>query len=206
MLLIIKRDGAVAEFNGQKIEKAVLAAFEEVDGSITPYAEAKAANIASYVKEVAEISDHELTVEEIQDLVENGLMSCKRKDVARAYIQYRYDRTKVREHNTAFMREVARKLDASDVQNQNANLDEHSFGGRMGEANRALMKKFALDNCMSEMSRNNHLNNYIYIHDLDSYAVGMHNCLTIPFDKLLATGFNTRQTDVRPANSIEPAF
>ena len=206
MLLIIKRDGAVAEFNGQKIEKAVLAAFEEVDGSITPYAEAKAANIASYVKEVAEISDHELTVEEIQDLVENGLMSCKRKDVARAYIQYRYDRTKVREHNTAFMREVARKLDASDVQNQNANLDEHSFGGRMGEANRALMKKFALDNCMSEMSRNNHLNNYIYIHDLDSYAVGMHNCLTIPFDKLLATGFNTRQTDVRPANSVNTAF
>ena len=206
MLLIIKRDGAVAEFNGQKIEKAVLAAFEEVDGSITPYAEAKAANIASYVKEVAEISDHELNVEEIQDLVENGLMSCKRKDVARAYIQYRYDRTKVREHNTAFMREVARKLDASDVQNQNANLDEHSFGGRMGEANRALMKKFALDNCMSEMSRNNHLNNYIYIHDLDSYAVGMHNCLTIPFDKLLATGFNTRQTDVRPANSVNTAF
>ncbi len=206
MLLIIKRDGAVAEFNGQKIEKAVLAAFEEVDGSITPYAEAKAANIASYVKEVAEISDHELNVEEIQDLVENGLMSCKRKDVARAYIQYRYDRTKIREHNTVFMREVARKLDASDVQNQNANLDEHSFGGRMGEANRALMKKFALDNCMSEMSRNNHLNNYIYIHDLDSYAVGMHNCLTIPFDKLLATGFNTRQTDVRPANSVNTAF
>ena len=133
-------------------------------------------------------------------------MSCRRKDVARAYIQYRYERTRVREHNTQFMREVARKLDASDVQNQNANIDEHSFGGRMGEANRALMKKFALDYCMSEMARNNHLNNYIYIHDLDSYAVGMHNCLTIPFDKLLAEGFNTRQTDVRPANSINTAF
>ena len=133
-------------------------------------------------------------------------MSCRRKDVARAYIQYRYERTKVREHNTKFMQEVARKLDASDVQNQNANIDEHSFGGRMGEANRALMKKFALDYCMSEMARNNHLNNYIYIHDLDSYAVGMHNCLTIPFDKLLAEGFNTRQTDVRPANSVNTAF
>ena len=42
--------------------------------------------------------------------------------------------------------------------------------------------------------------------DLDSYAVGMHNCLTIPFDKLLAEGFNTRQTDVRPANSVNTAF
>jgi ribonucleoside-triphosphate reductase len=56
------------------------------------------------------------------------------------------------------------------------------------------------------MAKNNHLNNEIYIHDLGSYAVGMHNCLSIPFDKLLAKGFNTRQTDVRPANSINTAF
>lgn len=56
------------------------------------------------------------------------------------------------------------------------------------------------------MSRNNHLNNEIYIHDLNSYAVGMHNCLSIPFDKLLANGFNTRQTDVRPAQSVSTAF
>lgn len=206
MLLIIKRDGSVVEFDRTKIENAVLAAFEDVDGKIDEYAKAKADNIATYVNSQASKSDHELTVEEIQDLVEQGLMSCRRKDVARAYIQYRYERTRVREHNTKFMQEVARKLDASDVQNQNANVDEHSFGGRMGEANRALTKKFALDYCMSEMSRNNHLNHYIYIHDLDSYAVGMHNCLTIPFDKLLATGFNTRQTDVRPANSVNTAF
>ena len=59
---------------------------------------------------------------------------------------------------------------------------------------------------MSEMSRNNHLNNEIYIHDLDAYAVGMHNCLSIPFDKLLAEGFNTRQSDIRPASSINTAF
>ena len=56
------------------------------------------------------------------------------------------------------------------------------------------------------MARDNHLNNEIYIHDLDAYAVGMHNCLSIPFDELLANGFNTRQTDVRPANSINTAF
>lgn len=55
------------------------------------------------------------------------------------------------------------------------------------------------------MSRTNHLNNRIYIHDLDSYAAGMHNCLSIPFDKLLANGFNTRQTDVRPAQSVNTA-
>ena len=56
------------------------------------------------------------------------------------------------------------------------------------------------------MAKRNHLANEIYIHDLDSYAVGMHNCLSIPFDDLLANGFNTRQTDVRPAQSLNTAF
>lgn len=56
------------------------------------------------------------------------------------------------------------------------------------------------------MARNNHINNEIYVHDLNSYVVGSHNCLSIPFDDLLVNGFNTRQTDVRPANSIGTAF
>lgn len=56
------------------------------------------------------------------------------------------------------------------------------------------------------MARKNHENNEIYIHDLDNYYVGSHNCLSIPFDDLLANGFNTRQTDVRPAGSINTAF
>ena len=76
----------------------------------------------------------------------------------------------------------------------------------MGEARNELMKDYALNYIMSPMSRENHLNNEVYVHDLDSYAVGMHNCLTVPFDDLLAKGFNTRQTDVRPANSINTAF
>lgn len=104
------------------------------------------------------------------------------------------------------MKTIADKILASDIQNQNANLDEQSFGGRRGEASSTVLKQFALDYCMSDMSRRNHLNNEIYIHDLDSYALGMHNCLSIPFDDLLANGFSVRQTDVRPANSINTAF
>ena len=92
------------------------------------------------------------------------------------------------------------------MSNQNANVDEKSFGGRIGSASSAVLKKYALDYCVSEMARNNHLNNEVYIHDLDHYAVGDHNCLSVPFDKLLANGFNTRQTDVRPAQSINTAF
>ena len=119
---------------------------------------------------------------------------------------YRNNRTAIREKNTQLMKDISEKLNAKNVQNQNANVDEKSFGGRVGEASDTVLKKYALDNCMSEMAKNNHLNNEIYIHDLNSYAVGCHNCLSIPFDKLLAEGFNTRQTDVRPAQSVSTAF
>jgi len=203
MQYIKKRDGRVVEFNKNKIVNAILKAFEQVDGEVTTYAIQKANNIANFIEKE---NDNILTVEEIQDLVENGLMSTKRKDVARAYIRYREERARVRNWNSQMMDKVAIKLEASDVQNQNANVDEYSFGGRRGEADNVILKQYALDNLMSEMARNNHLNNEIYIHDLDSYALGMHNCLSVPFDKLLAEGFNTRQTDIRPANSVNTAF
>ena len=203
MQYIKKRDGRVVEFNKNKIVNAILKAFQQVDGDISNYALDKANNIANFIENETEQA---LTVEEIQDLVENGLMSTKRKDVARAYIKYRQERSREREWNTKMMDKVAVKLAASDVQNQNANVDEYSFGGRRGEADSVIFKQYALDNLISKMARNNHLNNEIYIHDLDAYILGMHNCLTVPFDDLLATGFNTRQTDVRPANSINTAF
>ena len=205
---IQKRDGRIVDFDQNKIIDAVLAAFKEVDGEITEYAEIKAGNISDYVYDYCEnLPDGKvLNIEEIQDLVERGLMSLKRKDVAKAYILYRDKRTKERNWNSAVMKTVKEKLEATNIKNQNANVDEHSFGGRMGEANDAVMKQYALDNCMSEMSRNNHLNNEIYIHDLSAYPVGMHNCLSIPFDDLLANGFNVRQTDIRPANSVNTAF
>ena len=202
---VIKRDGRVVDFNEQKIIDAILAAFNDVDGEITPYAQEKAENIAYFIEGYME-DETVLNIEEIQDLVEKGLMATKRKDVAKAYILYREERNKIRQHNTKLMQSIAEKIQASDVQNQNANVDEHSFGGRMGEARSELMKDYALNYLISPMARENHLNNEIYIHDLDAYAVGMHNCLTIPFDDLLAKGFNTRQTDVRPANSINTAF
>ena len=202
---VIKRDGRKTEFNKNKIKDAVLKAFKEVDGEITSYATTKASEIAGYIDGI--LDEHSnLDVESIQDIVESKLMDSKRKDVARAYIIYRNDRNRKREINSTFMKNIMKKVYATDVQRQNANVDEYSFGGRRGEADSELMKKIALDQGMSEMARNNHLNNEIYIHDLDSYIVGMHNCLTVPFDKLFAEGFNTRQSDIRPAQSVETAF
>lgn len=202
-----KRDGRIVDFNEQKIVRAISAAFKSVDGEMSPYAQTKAENIAAFITGYYEdMDDYVPNIEEIQDLVEKGLMSTKRKDVAKAYILYREERNKIRHKNSQLMKNITEKLEASNVQNQNANVDEHSFGGRMGEARSELMKDYALNYIVSPMSRENHLKNEIYIHDLDSYAVGMHNCLSIPFDDLLAKGFNTRQTDIRPANSINTAF
>ena len=207
MIYVKKRDGRQVPFDETKIENAVLAAFKEVDGEITSYAQDKAYNIAMYVLGFAEEQADELGIEEIQDLVEKGLMATKRKDVAKAYILYRNERNKVREGNIDWMKLVAEKLQARNIENQNANVDEHSFGGRKGEADSVLMREIALNHIgMSQKAKENHLNNRIYIHDLDAYAVGMHNCLTVPFDDLLANGFNTRQTDVRPANSVNTAM
>ena len=201
-----KRDGRIVPFNKQKIIDAIMAAFRSVGDTNLEYAQTKAENIANYIKDYAEEKNIILEIEEIQDLVEKGLMSLKRKDVAKAYILYREQRSRERNRNTKLMNSISEKLCASNVQNQNANVDEHSFGGRMGEARNELMKDYALNYLVSDMARENHLSNEVYIHDLDSYAVGMHNCLTVPFDDLLKTGFNTRQTDVRPANSVNTAF
>ena len=223
---IKKRDGRIVAFDQNKIIDAVLAAFKEVDGELTDYAYIKAGNIADYILDVAKEYKRDqyaewkenhpneeidsanlyLGVEQIQDLVEKGLMATKRKDVAKAYILYRENRSRERNKNSDMIKQIGKKLTAAAVENQNANVDEHSFGGRKGEAMNVFMKQYALDYIVSPMARKNHLNNEIYIHDLDSYAVGMHNCLSIPFDDLLATGFNTRQTDVRPAGSVNTAF
>lgn len=199
---ITKRDGRKVEFDSDKIVKAISKAFIEVypDG-LTDEMQTCAHRIAN------EVSAHDgLTVEEIQDTVVRKLMASKYKDVAKAYVEYRYLHRMARSQYAQLMDAIAEKLEARDVKNQNANVDEHSFGGRVGEASSVVNRKYALEYLVSPMAKANHNNNEVYIHDLDSYAVGMHNCLSIPFDDLLANGFNTRQTDVRPAQSINTAF
>lgn len=164
--------------------------------------EALATKIAQEIENI----DKTLKVEEIQDLVEKKLMASKYKDAAKNYMNYRYLRTMARSQYKELMDSIAEKLSAKNVQNQNANVDEASFGGRMGEANDVVTRRYALEYIVSPKTKANHENNEIYIHDLNAYAVGSHNCLSVPFDHLLEKGFNTRQTDVRPAQSINTAF
>ena len=205
-IIVVKRDGTEMPYNSAKIAAAVSKAIKEVEGNLDRVYLAE--NIAKGVDSYMEAHSVEcITVEEIQDLVENLLIyPGDYPEIARAYIRYRYKRELARNNYKELMDTVGEKLSAANVQNQNANVDEYSFGGRMGEMNSAVARKYALDYIVSPMARENHLGNMVYIHDLDAYAVGSHNCLTIPFDKLLAEGFNTRQADIRPANSVNTAF
>lgn len=200
---VVKRDGRVVPFDLNKIQNAIDGAAKEVNNDMKKSAYLIADEIASNVTDESTI-----TVEEIQDIVEQKLMEHGFYDVAKAYIRYRYEHELARQEQNQkeYDEKLQEKLMAANVQNQNANVDEHSFGGRMGEMASEVSRQFALNYCISKMARDNHLNNEIYIHDLDHYALGDHNCLSVPFDKLLANGFNTRQTDVRPANSINTAF
>ena len=204
-VIIVKRDGSEMNFDRTKIVTAVEKALLEVDGNLE-YGYL-AYNAARSVESYLEYYDPAcITVEEIQDLVEQCLIEGPRPDIAKSYIRYRYKRELARNNYKELMDTIGEKLSAANVQNQNANVDEYSFGGRMGEMNSAVARKYALEYLVSPMARKNHEENMVYIHDLDTYAVGMHNCLTIPFDDLLANGFNTRQTDVRPAQSVSTAF
>lgn len=199
-MIVIKRNGIEVTFNKQKIVTAIEKAMKSVEGGEVDHE--AALKIAQEIENV----DKTLTVEEIQNMVEKKLMSSKYKDAAKNYINYRYLRTMARSQYKELMDSVAEKLSAKNVQNQNANVDEASFGGRMGEANDVVTRRYALEYIISPKTRANHENNEIYIHDLNAYAVGSHNCLSVPFDPLLKNGFNTRQTDVRAAKSVNTAF
>lgn len=202
---VIKRDGREVEFDKSKIEKAILKAHKSVfNGENREDINEFASKVASDIETLSLNST--LSVEDIQDMVERKLMASRFKSTARAYVNYRFLHKMARSQYQELMQAVSEKLTADNVQNQNANVDETSFGGRIGEASDVVTKRYALEYLVSPMAKANHENNEVYIHDLNAYAVGSHNCLSIPFDDLLANGFNTRQTDVRPAQSINTAF
>ena len=176
-IIVVKRDGKEVPYNRDKIICAINKALLEVDGNI--YSGYISENVATSIENYFEYHTVEcITVEEIQDLVEWNLINGPKPELAKAYIRYRYKREMARQNYKELMDTIGEKLSAANVQNQNANVDEYSFGGRMGEMNSAVARKYALDYIVSPMAKENHLNNMIYIHDLDHYAVGSHNCLS----------------------------
>ena len=169
-MTVIKRSGEEVAFDSSKILNAVLAVNNDVTGYDT-VDEHMAKAITDSVIQKCEALGRAVNVEEIQDLVEKELMVAGKHEASKRYILYRFKRAQARQNKT-----LTEKLTASNVQNQNANVDEASFGGRLGEAASYVLKQYALDNIMSKMAARNHLNNEIYTHDLDHYALGDHNC------------------------------
>lgn len=198
---VIKRDETIQPFNFSKVECVLNKAFssvgEELSSSLIEYF----SKVFNSLQEKREI----IAVEDIQDIIQRELIRKNKYAVVESFINYRRKHAELRENKSDLIKQIRSKLNATNIENQNANLDEASFGGRVGEAANVVCKNEALK-MMSKMSRKNHENNMIYVHDLDAYSDGRHNCLTIPIDKPLAIGFHTRQADVRPAGSVNTAM
>lgn len=199
---VIKRDGSLQEYDFRKVAKVTAKAFKAVGEEVPQkFLEQLEETLATLVSK-----RDTMDVEEIQDIIQKELIKRNKYRVVEEFVIYRNKRAEIREQKSNLIKDVRKKLDGKNIENQNANVDEASFGGRIGEASRIVCKNDALKYRMSKKARKAHENNEIYIHDLDSYSAGMHNCLSVPLDKLLAKGFQTRQTDVRPAGSVNTAM
>ncbi len=197
---ILKRSGKVEALSKKKLFDSICNANNAVSEE-DRLTKKQITRITETVIAFCEDLEEPIEIDTLEDIIEKKLMEAQGYEVAKKYITYRYEKERVRNSKS-----LTEKLTASNVQNQNANVDEFSFGGRIGETASFVAKQYALDHLISKKHVHNHVNNEVYIHDLDAYAVGSHNCLSIPFDKLLKEGFNTRQTDVRPAGSINTAM
>lgn len=202
---VIKRDGREVDFDRARIAKAIQAAANEVSEDNRPSAEA-ILRLADAIQGGCEAAYPELVhVEQIQEIVEDTLMRCHCFDVAKKYIRYRAERTRVREMNSAVMQQVHDKTMGSHVENSNANVDEYSYGGRKNEAASVLQKAIALEANMSPDVSAAHKDGWLYHHDLDHWNLGAHNCLFVDFKHLFTNGFTTRNCDVRPPSSFATA-
>ena len=212
-----KRDGKhIVEYDEKKISRAISLAAKKVKVSISEddmkvLVQDVTATISASVKKTKitndegkeEIKEEPIQIKPIQEAIEKALVSHSYFDVATEFHNYRIERDNARFIQMDIVQEMQEKLSASNVQNQNANVDENSFGGRKGEADSALMKKLALDYMITPKFAKNHRNETGYIHDLDSYRVGMHNCLSVPIDDLCANSTSVKSIkDIRAAKSI----
>lgn len=199
---ITKRDGRVVAFDSDRISAAVKKAMAETEAGVDePLAERIASDVTKSVKQKFQLP----SVEDVQDEVEKVLMHTDREDVARKYILYRAERTRHRNLHDDVIRQVWTKTSGERVENSNANVDEHTFGGRKNEAASVLQKSIALEYNMSPEVSAAHKSGLIYQHDLDHFNVGAHNCLFIDFEHIFKNGFKTRNCDVRPPTSFSTA-
>ena len=186
MKKILKRDGREVAFDGQKIINAILKAFIAVDGKVSDYAKEKAKNIANFIEEKIQKT---MTVEEIQDLVEKGLMSTKRKDVARAYISYRNERTRKRgnltDQSIKELIEGKNEYWNNENSNKNAEVVTTQRDYLAGITSTDITRRFLLPEEIVKA----HDEGIIHFHDADYFAQNaLHNCELINLEDMLQNG------------------
>lgn len=186
MEYIIKRDGTKQEFNVEKIENAIKAAFIAVDGHVDSVSEVIATSIAHAIASKGGL----MTVEEIQDLVEDLLMSSNRKDVARAYVRYRFTHEILRKENTTdkTLMELIRG-DSDYWNNENANKNAKIVTTQRdyfaGITSTDFTRRFLLDKEIVDA----HDNAVIHFHDCDYFAQNaLHNCELCNLEDMLQNG------------------
>lgn len=198
---VIKRDGRVADFNIERIVKAITLAMSQTPGGV----DIDLANkIANQVERSLE-DKVQASVYEIQDLVEKKLMASSRKEVAQSYITYRYNRDVARKSKTkeVFLDIIGAK--ANEITRENANMNADTPAGMMMKFASETTKPFVDDFLLSTEARKAVKDGFIHIHDKDYYPTKSLTCLQHPLDKILENGFKAGHGSSRPAKRIETA-
>ena len=198
---VIKRDGRVTEFNGERIVKAITLAMAHTSGGI----DIDLANKIAQAVERQFDGKLQTTVYEIQDAVEKKLMASSRKEVAQEYITYRYNRDVARKSRSKDMFLEIIETKSNDVTRENANMNADTPAGMMMKFASETTKPFVDDFLLSPEAREAHTHGYIHIHDKDYYPTKSLTCLQHPLDKILQNGFRAGHGASRPAKRIETA-
>lgn len=188
MIQVIKRDGTRVPFDKQKIINAINAAFIDVDGELKD--KYTAIDIADNVETLLKLTTPVALVEDLQDIIEEDLMSSGRKDVARAYVRYRYKRELVRESNTTD-KSIKELLDGdneywnTENSNKNAKRVTVQRDYMAGIVSTDITRRFLLPNEIVKA----HDQGIIHFHDADYFAQNaLHNCELINLEDCLQNG------------------
>lgn len=200
---IIKRDGRKVPFNIEKIANAIFKAAQSCGGSDFNEAMDIAVEVCSYYEQ--QVGNKVPTVEEIQDLVEKILIEKGHAKTAKAYILYRYERTRAREMKTNLMC-VLNELTFSpakdsDIKRENANIDGDTAMGTMLKYGSVSAKEYYEMYVLEPKHAKAHREGDIHIHDLDFYTLTT-TCTQINLKKLFTNGFSTGHGFLREPNDI----
>jgi anaerobic ribonucleoside-triphosphate reductase len=201
---IIKRDGRTKIFQLERIHTAISKAYLEVYNDLVKFQEDYIFLEPMIMKDIENLKSDTIDIESVQNIVISNLYKLNGV-VAKAYENYRNKRNEEREKNSSKERYYKEVLECTNIDNDNANVDQHSFSGRKYRIADNEQKLYAIRNLLNPTARKAFEDASIYHHDLSSYAIGDHNCLFADLDNLLDNGFETRNGDVRTASCFSTA-